>query len=288
MAKPPLTEQLTELNSLKYSFPQYEKHIEFSRKILEAIIPIGGLSNFGLNTSIDETLINDLKEKTFSSRKSMNCYLDPSCFDKVAMYEASRKIISYLLSIETSTEGYKLLYDSLESSLISFEEGIKAVLEEDSNWFDDLCDKYSVEASLLLLFFDSPLRPFFEELTRRVEQDFIEVWWESYCPVCGRKSRVARVRNGKRYMTCAYCGCQYLNDMFICPICGNNDPTRQGFISFPGNSSYELNFCEECNQYIKVIYEERMQKKIPGGLEDLLTHELDVFAQSDAIGFTRA
>jgi formate dehydrogenase maturation protein FdhE len=75
--------------------------------------------------------------------------------------------------------------------------------------------------------------------------------------------------------------------MFICPICSNNDPTRQGFVSFPGNLAYELNYCEVCNQYLKVIYEERLQKKLPEGLEDLLTRELDVFAQSEAIGFIR-
>ncbi len=273
---------------MKEEFPQYAQIIEFSQKILEALIPIGQHPNFGLNTPIDDTLVNDLKEKTFSSRKSMNYYLDSSFFDKVTINKASRKIISYLLSLETTSKGLKSIHDSLENNLIDFEEGIKAVLEEDFNWFQDLSEKYCVEPSLLLLIFDSPLRPFFEELTRRVEKDFIEVWWEPFCPVCGRKSRVARIRKGKRYMTCTYCGCQYLNDMFICPICSNNDPTRQGFVSFPGNLAYELNYCEVCNQYLKVIYEERLQKKLPEGLEDLLTRELDVFAQSEAIGFIRA
>jgi FdhE protein len=121
-----------------------------------------------------------------------------------------------------------------------------------------------------------------------VEKDFIELWWEPFCPVCGRKSKVARMRKGKRYMACSYCGCQYLTDRFICPVCTNNDPTTQGFISFPENLAYEINYCEACNQYIKVIYEERMRKKIPEGLEDLLTRELDIFAQSEEIGFIRA
>jgi hypothetical protein len=31
-----------------------------------------------------------------------------------------------------------------------------------------------------------------------------------------------------------------------------------------------------------------MRKKIPEGLEDLLTRELDIFAQSEEIGFIRA
>lgn len=272
---------------MKEVFPQYEDLLDINQKILEAIIPIGESHNLGLSKSLDEELVTDLREKTLSSRKPINYYLDHSFFDKTSMLETSKKITSSLISFKTSAEGLKSFYDSLEDNPTGIAQGLEAVLKEDFPWFSDLSEKYQVEASLLLLIFDSPLKPFFEEITRRVEKDFIELWWEPFCPVCGRKSRVARMRKGKRYMACSYCGCQYLTDRFICPVCDNNDPTKQGFISFPKNSAYELNYCEECNQYIKVIYEERMWIKIPEGLEDLLTRELDVFAQTTEIGFSR-
>jgi FdhE protein len=164
---------------------------------------------------------------------------------------------------------------------------LKAIFKEDSDWFDQMGENYGVEPSLLLMIFDLPLRPFFENLSRKIEDKIIETWWESHCPVCGRTPKVAITRKGKRYMACSYCGTQYLVDLFICTNCGNNDPNKFGFITFKDHPEYELNYCEECNHYLKIGDEEKIGKRVPRGLEDLITQELDVRAQSDEFKLSR-
>jgi hypothetical protein len=148
LAKSLLTEQLMEVKSLKEDFPQYENLLDFNQKILEAIISIGELSNFGLNKSFDEDFVTGLKEKTLSSRKPMNYFLEPSFFETVLMLEATIEITSSLQSLEADTEGLETFHDVLENKLIDHEKGIKAVLEEDFDWFNNLSKKYGVEASL--------------------------------------------------------------------------------------------------------------------------------------------
>jgi FdhE protein len=169
----------------------------------------------------------------------------------------------------------EVFHKALEGREVGAQDAISAIMQENAVWFQNLGDKFNIEPSLVLFIFSTPLRPFFEELARKVEKDLIETWWEPFCPVCGRSSHIARMRKGKRYMSCAYCGTQYLVDLFQCIHCGNNDPTSLAFIGFRGHSEYELNYCEKCEQYLNVIWEDRIERKIPQGLESILTSELD-------------
>ena len=99
---------------------------------------------------------------------------------------------------------------------------------------------------------------------------------------------MARIRQGKRYMTCTFCGAEYLVDLFFCTNCGNNDPRTIGFIAPEGLTGCEINYCEKCNRYTKVLYEDRLTREIPRGLEDLLTRGLDELARGEEFGFKRA
>jgi formate dehydrogenase maturation protein FdhE len=75
--------------------------------------------------------------------------------------------------------------------------------------------------------------------------------------------------------------------MFKCVNCGNNDPTLMGFLKFKGQEGFELNFCEACNHYIKIIDEDLPIRNIPYGLEDLLTRELDNIATNSDLNLRR-
>jgi DNA-directed RNA polymerase subunit RPC12/RpoP len=185
---------------------------------------------------------------------------------------------------ESKLEGFA---NALERGEVDAEDAVRAVLREDAEWFNRVGDKFGVEPPLILFMFETPLKPFFEDLSRKVEEHFIEKWWEPFCPVCGRQSALARIRGRKRYIVCTYCGTQYLVDLFKCINCGNNDPESQGFIGFENYREYELNYCEKCGHYIKAIVEDKQDMGIPQGLEDLLTRELDAFAKDRNLGYNR-
>ena len=83
-------------------------------------------------------------------------------------------------------------------------------------------------------------------------------------------------------MVCMYCGTDYLFDQFACVNCGNNDPNTLGFIALEDYPGYEIDYCEKCSNYIKVIYPDRVK-----GFEDLFTWELDDFAENSGLGLER-
>ncbi len=242
----------------------------------------------GIIEILTDKNIQNLLEKALKLRRPMSSFLDANIFDPGIVLLVANKVVEKLIrrGFEMGHE-LEVLHGALKQGEVDAKGAVKAILEEDALWFKNLGDKFGVKPSLVLFIFDTPLRPFFEEIVRRVEKEIIENWWEPFCPVCGRLSQVARMRNRKRYITCTYCGAQYLVDLFLCPNCGNNDPTTQGFVSFENFPEYELSYCEKCKHYIKVIKEDEMKSEIPQGLEDLLTRELDEFAKEHELGLIR-
>jgi len=287
LPRPTIKDQILEIDSVVNDYPEYREILKRHRALLEILIPIAESPSKGMRSAVSKGDIKNLLEKAVASKKPLSRFLEVSLFDGDLFLRTTRDIIAYLMHLPSGGEG-------LEGLLVAFEEGevaardpVKAILEEDASWFQDLGEKLKVEPSLLRLIFETPMRPFFEDLARRVEGELRETWWEPFCPVCGRTSTVSRIRQRKRYMACTYCGAEHMVDLFLCVYCGNKNPYSLGFISFEEHPEYELNYCEECNHYIKALHEERMRRKIPKGLEDLLTQELDIQARNHEFGLTR-
>jgi len=227
------------------------------------------------------------KEKAVALKRPISNFLDPTIFDEGKVSRIVGEIGDYLMRTRPQGTPLRRFLTALGMGAVDAGEAVKAILEENAEWLQRLGEKYGVEPSSLLFLFETPLRPFFEDVARRVDEELIESWWEPFCPVCGRTSIVARIRQRKRYMTCTYCGAEHLVDLFLCVNCGNKEPNSLGFITFKEHPEFELNYCEKCNHYIKSIYEERLRKKIPNGLEDLLTQGLDVLAEGHDLGLKR-
>ena len=140
-----------------------------------------------------------------------------------------------------------------------------------------------VEAMILYFALSMACRPLVGSLTEYIDRFLRDRWWRGWCPVCGRKPVVGRIRRGdkKRYMVCPLCGLEFLVDLFYCPNCENVEPTRFIFLDFEDFPEYSIHVCEECRHYIKVIDENRVRDRIPRGLEDILTIPLDIIAMDE-------
>jgi len=287
LPRPTIGEQIREIDFALGDYPQYTDILNFHKAILEILMPTGDFPTKGAREALSDEAVKDLKERAVSSKKPIRSFLDASIFDEDNIMSTASDIVECLMHSRPGGETLEGLLKALEHGEVDARATIGAILGEDASCFQQLGDMFGVEPALLLFIFETPLRPFFEDIARRVEEELIETWWEPFCPVCGRTSPVARVRQRKRYMTCTYCGAEYLVDLFLCVYCGNKDPHSLGFIAFEEHPEYELDYCEKCNHYIKVIYEERRPKKIPRGLEDLLTRELDVLAKGYELGQSR-
>jgi FdhE protein len=285
--KPKPLVQIREVESATKNFPEYAGMLGFHKDLLRIILPLEKSKNKGARIELNEGYIQDLLEQALSSKKSLIKFIDPSNFEMEKISEIVNEIVLYLIEKSSDKRGLEKLLEDMRGENEILKDALKAIFKEDPDWFHAMGEKYQIEPSLLLMIFDLPLRPFFEELSRKTEDGMIEIWWETYCPVCGRTPRVAITRKRKRYMACSFCGTQYLVDLFVCTNCENNNPEKLGFIAFNDLPGYEVNYCEKCNKYIKILDEEKIGKRIPRGLEDLITQDLDVRAQSDEFKLSR-
>ena len=287
MPKPTIKEQIHEVDSAANDYPEYLDILNLHKALLEILMPIAEPPTKGVREALSDEAIKNLQEKAVASKKPISSFLDASLFDEDTFLGITRDIVECLMHRRPGGEALEGLLRALEQGEVDARDAIEAILKEDASWFQHLSDKLGVEPSLLLFIFETPIRPFFEDVARKVEGELIETWWEPFCPVCGRTSIVARIRLRKRYMTCTYCGAEYLVDLFLCVNCGNKDPYSLGFITFEEHPEYELNYCEKCNHYVKAMYEDRLRRKIPKGLEDLLTQDLDILAQRHELDLSR-
>ena len=287
MSRSTVKEQIREIESIVEEFPEYLDLLKLSKDVLKILIPVDESATKGARDAISDEALNNLKKEAVALKRPISNFLDPTIFNERTVSNIVSEIGEYLMHTRPQGAPLRRFLTALGSGAVDAGEAVKAILEENAEWLQRLGEKYGVEPSLLLFLFETPLRPFFEDVARRVDEELIESWWEPFCPVCGRTSVVARIRQRKRYMTCTYCGAEYLVDLFLCVNCGNKEPNSLGFITFKEHPEYELNYCEKCNHYIKSIYEERLRKKIPKGLEDLLTQELDVLAEGHELGLKR-
>lgn len=285
MAKPLIREQIFLLNSAKKNFPEYRQILSFQEKMLKILLPLDESLKRGVKKKLTKKNLDSLLEKTISSKIPICNFFSVSDFDIESILNATKNIVQLLIDEKINEEELNTLAEKLNNTTI-ISEAIEAILREDATWFKHQSKRFDVDSTLLLLIFDSPLKPFFEEISRNVEDRIKETWLDYYCPICGRQSSVAINRKLKRYMRCPYCGLDYLVDPFVCVNCGNNDPTTMGFININRREGFELNYCEKCNHYIKIVIE-NLTLQIPPGLEDILTRELDNIAVSSDLSFRR-
>jgi len=287
LSRSTVKEQIREIESVIEEFPEYLDLLKLSKDVLKILIPVDESATKGARDAISDEALNNIKEEAVALKRPISNFLDPTIFNERTVSNIVSEIGEYLMHTRPQGAPLRRFLTALGSGAVDAGEAVKAILEENAEWLQRLGEKYGVEPSSLLFLFETPLRPFFEDVARRVDEELIESWWEPFCPVCGRTSIVARIRQRKRYMTCTYCGAEYLVDLFLCVNCGNKEPNSLGFITFKEHPEFELNYCEKCNHYIKSIYEERLRKKIPKGLEDLLTQGLDVLAEGHELGLKR-
>ncbi len=288
MARSNIQQQILEIEQAVQRYPECLDLLLFHKSILEILSTTRFSQTNAMKEVLNNESINTLLQKVALSKRPIISLLDSGIFDQENVLSVAKKVIDRLIrkgsGVNNELEG---LLRVLEEGCVDIQKTVDAIFQEDASWFLRLSERYKIEPSLLLFIFDTPLRPFFEELARITEKEIIETWWEPFCPICGRSSTVARMRQRKRYMVCTYCGVQYLVDLFLCVNCNNKDPTTMAFISFEASPGYELNYCEKCKHYIKVLYEDRLGK-IPQGLEDILTRGLDIVAEGPEFNLKRA
>ncbi len=277
MAKQSIEQRIKAIEEAKEKNPEFEKLLEFYKAILLAQREIDSQAGKGTKMDFNKEKIEELQRKSNQSRKPIISFLESEIFLEDILISSFLQISNKLP--DTAKGEMKDFLEALKAKKVNIVEIATAVVKEDPEVFEKLRQEYKINPTTLLFIASSIIQPFLEEIARQVDQAFLELWWEAYCPVCGKKPAVARIKNRKRYLVCSLCGAEYLADLFLCVHCNNLDPNTLGFLAIENEPWFRIDYCEKCKHYLKVINNDKLKIPIPNGLEDVLTLSLDRIAK---------
>ena len=108
----------------------------------------------------------------------------------------------------------------------------------------------------------------------------LEEWLHGECPLCGSAPQMAELRNeeGKRYLQCSLCGCQWRWERIACPYCSNKAFDSLHYLCSEEEEAYRVDLCDSCKGYIKTIDSRKLDYEPSLDLEDIVTIHLDILA----------
>jgi len=280
LVHPSVHDRLKIVSKTIQSHEDIREYLELMKKILQAQLRLDETSNKGSKCDWSEQQsITSLEQNSLEAKKPMIHYLNPKIFDVDTLKSVFIEVLQVFISIHPERKGLRKLLEQLGLEAVDFLSWIKAVLNEEGELIIRGAEKYEIEPSLLFFLINAPLQPFIEELSRQASSSFYDNWWQARCPICGRTPRVAHIRDRRRYLTCNYCGAEYRSDHFLCVNCENKDPYTLKYMRIEETPEYQIDFCNKCKNYLKVIIDRALPEPIPGFLADILTLNLDVQAQ---------
>jgi FdhE protein len=203
-------------------------------------------------------------------------------FGRVKIEEASLKAIF--------KDIYQLLGDGKKIEKLNIREVIEKVISNEKDYLERLSDKLKIDKNLLFFVSINIASPIFEIIASKLKKRIDEkLWFRSYCPVCGSKPLIQRLKkeDGKRVLKCTICSCKWQFSRIKCLYCGTEDAKDLRFFWADDSSPYRVDVCDKCKGYIKTLDERKLSndREIIPKIEDIATTYLDILAQKE--GYTR-
>ncbi len=151
----------------------------------------------------------------------------------------------------------------------------------DMSYLKQAADRCGVDQGILTFLVRASVRPCLEiqmeQLRGLVD---LEAWLQGTCPLCGSHPQIAQLRDeeGKRYLQCSLCGCQWRWERIACPYCSNKAFDLLHYFISEEEEAYRVDLCDQCKGYIKTIDSRKLDYEPFLDLEDLLTIHLDILA----------
>ena len=108
-----------------------------------------------------------------------------------------------------------------------------------------------------------------------------------YCPACGSEAALSIVgegstqQGGGRTLFCTSCGTEWAFDRIRCARCGSKDQTKLNYFNIEGDSAHRLQNCQNCGDYLRVVYQQESKNPICPDVEDVVMARLDMVANDD-------
>jgi FdhE protein len=149
-----------------------------------------------------------------------------------------------------------------------------------SVYFAGFAEKNGLEEWIPQFLAETALRPYLQLTAEKIQHDITHAVPGTGCPVCGEPARIAVLEaEGKKVMTCPRCLAHWNAKRIECAHCGNDDHKTIQFLTIEGDASSQIQVCEKCTGYIKVIDTRQYLSKPSPAMLDLNTIHLDFVAQ---------
>lgn len=154
-------------------------------------------------------------------------------------------------------------------------------------YFSSFALEHGLEEWIPQFLAETTLRPYLQLTAVKVQPEIQYAVSGTGCPVCGEPERLAVLdEDGKKVMQCPRCLAHWHVKRLECAHCGNEDHTKIKFLTIEGDSVSQIQVCEECNGYIKIIDTRQYIEKPNASLLDLNSIHLDFVALEQ--GYTAA
>ncbi len=135
---------------------------------------------------------------------------------------------------------------------------------------------YPEDDLVMMLFLIS--KPYFFSIGKA--RDFNgRTWEEGKCPVCQGRPAVSWIgEDGRRQVSCSYCGTTGFVLRSGCPLCQRIDSEKQKILIFESESDFMINTCDLCSSYFKTV-DAGVISRYSIELADMMSLPLDIVVQ---------
>jgi FdhE protein len=156
------------------------------------------------------------------------------------------------------------------------------LLSFNTSYFAQLAKTLSLNGEVVFFTAFQAIGPFMEKASLSLRDKFdYEQWQRGFCPICGRKPSMAKLRleDGLKLLQCSLCRSWWPYPDRRCTVCGNEDGETLGYLHTKEDEARKVDLCDKCKKYAKVIDCQKLGRDANLDVEDLATVYLDIAAK---------
>jgi FdhE protein len=211
--------------------------------------------------------------------------------DKVSLSDEFLSILfKALIEIKSIIENHhkgmnlEIIADTIERDRSIMNDWIKSLLSRNIEELKNTANRIKLGTDEFIFLLVNTVKPLFICIQDDNKEKIAhKEWLSSVCPFCGYYPDMAKIVDsleGKRFLHCALCEHEWPFERLSCIVCGNKVAEKLGYYVTESKTPYRIDYCEECNAYIKTIRipKDRDPDKYDLYVENIITPYLDYLA----------
>lgn len=148
-------------------------------------------------------------------------------------------------------------------------------------YFQSFAEEHNAEEWIPHFLAETALRPYLQLAAEKAQPEISTAVHGAGCPVCGEPARLAQLEEGKKELYCPRCLAHWNDKRLTCSHCGNDDHETIRFMTVEGDAAFQIQVCEKCHGYLKIVDTKQFINKPSASMLDLNTLHLDFVAQEN-------